>query len=181
MDPIGMLMKEHQLIERAVEVTKRFRDTIQSEEHIRPKRYWMLVDVWSTYADIVHHGKEEQQLFPRLETQQASPETVSRIDRLVEEHMKLLRYISEMRRYARPMFTGEEAARARVLNCLNEYLTLVIPHMRMEDEELFPLVPELLSKRELNELAKAFLAMDARTGPNVHKFYAKRVESILKE
>ena len=181
MQPLEHLVKEHRLITQAISVMKAFRDEIDAGGPIRPKRYWMVVDFWSTYADIVHHGKEEQQLFPIIVEQAAASEFSETIDKLVEEHMYLLGYISELRRYARPMFTGDRPARERVIQCLDNYIGLIQPHIKLEDQKLFPAVGNMLTKQELDGLAKEFKAMDARTGPKIHTYYRNLVDKLLKE
>ena len=181
MQPLKHLVMEHRLISKAVTVTKTFRDRIDTGGPIRPKQYWLLVDFWSTYADIVHHGKEEQQLFPVLLDHSKSSEFGATIDKLVEEHMYLLGYIGELRRFARPMFTGDRPARERVIQCLDKYLRLIEPHIQLEDEKLFPSVANLLSEKELNTLAKEFKAMDERTGTQVQSYYSNLVEQLKKE
>ncbi len=181
MHPIEHLVKEHQLIAKAVSVTKAFRNEIDAGGPIRPRRYWKLVDFWSTYADIVHHGKEEQLLFPAIVELSKHAEYGTTIDKLVEEHMYLLGYISDLRRWARPMFTGDRAARERVIRSLDGYLDLIVPHVKLEDEELFPAVVDILSKKELNELAKEFKALDARVSPNVHSYYHDIIENLMKK
>jgi hemerythrin-like domain-containing protein len=181
MQPLEHLAKEHRLIAKAVTVTKAFREEISAGDPIRPRRYWWLVDFWSTYADLVHHGKEEQWLFPVILEHSESSEFGDTIDKLVEEHMYLLAYIAELRRFARPMFTGRPAARERVISCLDKYVELIQPHIKLEDEELFPAANQMLSKSELDKLAKEFKAMDTRTGTKVQSYYQALVDKLMKK
>jgi hemerythrin-like domain-containing protein len=178
MQPLEYLVKEHRLIAKAVKVTEAFRDEITSGSPIRPRRYWWLIDFWSTYADIVHHGKEEQWLFPMILEHEPSSEFGETIDKLVEEHMYLLAYIAELRRFARPMFTGDRPARERVIQCLDNYIELIQPHIKLEDEELFPMTKDLLSEAEMDEIAKEFKAMDTRTGTKVQSYYSDLVDKL---
>jgi branched-chain amino acid transport system ATP-binding protein len=181
MQPLELLAKEHRLITKAVKVTESFRDEIKAKSPIRPQRYWWLVDFWSTYADIVHHGKEEQWLFPMIMEHEPRSEFGETIDKLVEEHMHLLAYIAELRRFARPMFTGDPPARERVIQCLDNYIEIIQPHMKLEDEELFPMAKDLLSKTTLDEIAKEFKAMDTRTGTKVQSYYSDLVDKLMEK
>ena len=90
MQPLEHLVEEHKLITKAISVTQAFRKEIEDDKSIRPQRYWMLIDFWSTFADIVHHGKEEQQLFPAIERTEGVSEFGDTIDELVEEQKKYL-------------------------------------------------------------------------------------------
>ena len=181
MQPIEHLVEEHRIIAKAVSVTQEFRTEIQSGAYIRPKRYWMLIDFWSTFADIVHHGKEEQVLFPAIEQQGGTSEFGDTIDQLVAEHMQLLGYISDLRRYAKPAFSGEEAARDKVIKCLDEYVKLTTPHLQLEDTELFPAAATILSEKEMARVAKEFKAMDTRTRPQVQSYYKTLVEKLMEK
>ncbi|MFX0169927.1 MAG: hemerythrin domain-containing protein [Candidatus Hodarchaeota archaeon] len=181
MQPLERLAEEHQLIEKAIFVTQEFRREIKDDKVIQPKRYWMLIDFWSTFADIVHHGKEEQQLFPAIERQGGVSEFGEIIDQLVEEHMRLLGYISDLRRHAKPMFTGNKKARQTVLSNLESYVKLIIPHIKREDEELFPAAANLLSRKEMAGLAKEFKTMDARTRPQVLSYYRMLLDKLMEQ
>jgi hemerythrin-like domain-containing protein len=178
MQPLEHLAQEHRLIAKAIPITKNFRDEIEAGSPIRPRRYWWLIDFWSTYADIIHHGKEEQWLFPVILEHGGSSEFGDTINKLVEEHMYLLAYIAELRRFARPMFTGDRPARERVINCLEKYVELTQPHIKLEDEELFPAANQLLSKAEMDELAKEFKGIDTRTGINVQSYYTSILDKL---
>jgi hemerythrin-like domain-containing protein len=172
---------EHQIIAVAVSVTQEFLKEIKAGPPIRPKRYWMLIDFWSTFADIVHHGKEEQVLFPAIDKQGGGSDFGDTIDQLVEEHMQLLRLISDLRRNAKPMFTGDKKAREKVIRCLDDYVRITTPHIQLEDTELFPAAATLFSKKEMARLAKEFKAMDARTRPQVHSYYRKLLDSLMEK
>ncbi|MFW9832317.1 MAG: hemerythrin domain-containing protein [Candidatus Thorarchaeota archaeon] len=178
MQPIKHLINEHRLIERAITKTKNFREEISAGSLIQPRRYWWLVDFWSTYADIIHHGKEEQVLFPAIIEHTTTSEFNDLIDKLLEEHMYLLAYITDLRRFARPMFAGDRPARERVIKCLDSYIELIQPHIELEDKKLFPAATKLLSQSEMNKLAKEFKAMDTRTGTKVQSYYHDLVDKL---
>lgn len=181
MQPIEHLVEEHRIIAKAVSVTQEFLTEIKSGTSIRPKRYWMLIDFWSTFADIVHHGKEEQVLFPAIEQHGGSSKFGDTIDQLVEEHMQLLGYISNLRRTAKPMFTGDKTARKQVIRCLKDYVKLTAPHIQLEDTELFPAAATLIPEKEMARLAKEFKAMDTRTRPQVHSHYERLLENLIEK
>jgi hemerythrin-like domain-containing protein len=181
MEPIARLLKEHRLIEKGVQALELLRSRLEERAQIRPKIFWMTIDFWSTYADIVHHGKEEQLLFPLLEQHESKGELSSIIDQLIDEHTQLLGYISELRLSARPFFQGDQAAQQKIMDCLVGYITTVVPHVRLEDKELFPIVSDLITEKELTQLDKDFKIFDARTGPKIHSFYEERVKKLLKE
>jgi hemerythrin-like domain-containing protein len=132
----------------------------------------------STYGDIVHHGKEERILFRYLESQKVAPELAQTINELVEEHTKLLTFVSGMRRAARDFLSGVPAARQRVVNYLTAYVELVEPHVQLEDKKLFSALRTLLDKAAQKHLAQEFIAFDAKMMPGVHETYEALVKTL---
>jgi hemerythrin-like domain-containing protein len=181
MNPIKQLMREHRLIEKAAEVAANLRNRLQLGKELRSDKLWKMLDFWSSYADIIHHGKEEQLLFPLIEERNPTTAIVTTIERLIEEHTKLLGYIADVRQAARPFFAGKVAARKRVIGCLDAYIGIIIPHVKLEDQELFPEVNKLLSSQDMVQLEKEFESMDVRITPKVHQFYEELVDNLEKK
>ena len=64
--PIGLLMKEHRLIERMVGLLVKELDRTKKVNDLNPVFIDSAVDFFRTYADRTHHGKEEDILFREL-------------------------------------------------------------------------------------------------------------------
>lgn len=181
MDPIKQLRREHRLIEKAANVVTNLRDQLLSGKELRPNKFWRILDFWSTYADILHHGKEEQLLFPLIEERENSTVITTTIDRLVAEHTQMLGYIADMRQAARPLFAGKAAARKRVIGSLEAYIGIIVPHVKLEDQDLFSKISRLLSSQEMAQLTKEFESMDARIVPKVHQFFEELIDNLAKK
>ncbi|MFX1563502.1 MAG: hemerythrin domain-containing protein [Promethearchaeota archaeon] len=181
MDPIKQLRQEHRLIEKAANVVANLRDQLKSGRELRPDKFWRILDFWSTYADVLHHGKEEQLLFPLIEEKDNSTTIATMIDQLVTEHTQMLGYIADMRQAARPLFAGNVASRKRVVDCLEAYIGIIVPHVKLEDQNLFSKIDELLSSQEMAYLTKEFESMDARVVPKVHQFFEELINNLAKE
>ncbi len=86
MKPRGMLMIEHRLIEKMLQIVER--EAVWGEEtrKVDPLFINTAVDFIRTYADRTHHGKEEEILFKELASKPLTPEDRSELDELVDEH-----------------------------------------------------------------------------------------------
>lgn len=61
------LMTEHRAIERMLAVLDAAGGRLEAGERVRPDLLREAVDFVRNFADRCHHGKEEDNLFPRLE------------------------------------------------------------------------------------------------------------------
>ncbi len=68
----GRLMQEHRLIERMIELIRKSAEDIRSDKKIDPKFVDNAVDFIRTYADKMHHCKEEDILFRDLKNKDLS-------------------------------------------------------------------------------------------------------------
>ncbi|MBP7088357.1 MAG: hemerythrin domain-containing protein [Candidatus Omnitrophica bacterium] len=85
--PVGPLMIEHRLIERMIALMAKEAQRI--EQGLVPDVEFIrtAVDFIKTYADRLHHGKEEGILFRDLAKKQLSAEYKRIIDELIKEHV----------------------------------------------------------------------------------------------
>ena len=56
----------------------------------------------------------------------------------------------------------DDKARAAFLSELQAYVGSMRAHMAVEDERLFPLVSQMLTQRDLEELARAFESVESQ-------------------
>ena len=61
--PVDVLITEHKLILRAVELIKKEATKMHANKKVNPNFITAAVDFFRTYADRFHHGKEEGILF----------------------------------------------------------------------------------------------------------------------
>jgi hemerythrin-like domain-containing protein len=83
--PIGLLMIEHRLIERMISVMGKEIKRIQKNGDVDPKFIDTAVNFIRTYADQCHHGKEEKILFRDLQKKKLKPDDKQIMDELVQE------------------------------------------------------------------------------------------------
>src|SRR5512146_3375493 len=84
--PIGELMIEHRLIDRMLKLMRIELDRIGAYGKADPELIESMATFMKEYADICHHGKEEQILFPRLSEKPISSDMKRMVDDLTQEH-----------------------------------------------------------------------------------------------
>jgi hemerythrin-like domain-containing protein len=142
------LRHEHQVILRALAVLERAAARLDAGRPVDEAALSELVDLLQTYADRLHHGKEEARLFPLL--RERGPGATLAV--FLEEHDEGRGYL---RRLARPGPPAGRAAAAR------RYVGLLRDHIQREDEVLFPMADEALTLDEHDRLAVAYRAVEA--------------------
>ena len=177
MMPIGPLMIEHRLIERAIKQMKieLERATIENMIDVRFIDSW--VDFIRVYADQTHHGKEEQILFRDLGSKPLSPDLLRTMEGLIADHMQARRMVGELASARNKYVDGDASAFDQLMMIGNELVELYPPHIRKEDREFFIPVMEYFSKEEKDEMLKRFREFDEGV---VHEHYRAVVESMEK-
>ncbi|MFX1319161.1 MAG: hemerythrin domain-containing protein [Promethearchaeota archaeon] len=184
MYPIDILLDEHKLVERVFTIIEKARDKLQDKEEIPAPIFWKIVEFIRGYADVVHHSKEEDILFDTLRDHDTDlPEEVDRnIAVLIEEHIEALDIANEMHKSIREYHRGVPEGREKILKTVTDYLKLMQPHFKMEEEEVFPALVNVLSDKEKNMMKADFDRFDEILGgKGVHKRYTKIVEELEKE
>jgi hemerythrin-like domain-containing protein len=177
--PIAPLMIEHRLIEKMIGLMARETERIRSNIAFSPEFAFVefrfidaAVDFIRTYADEVHHGKEEDILFAALESKPLAPEHLATMQQLVQDHawgrQTTARLVTAQKKY----FQGETAA----LNDLLENLTVLVEfyprHIAVEDQDFFLPAMAYFSQAEKDAMLARMSDFD-RTA--IHRRYEKVV------
>jgi hemerythrin-like domain-containing protein len=149
------LRHEHQLILRALAVLERAAAGLEGgpgDEALLQET----VELLRTLADRCHHGKEEAELFPRLQAQGLGHV----LDAFLPEH-------EEGRAYLRTLGgPGPAPERARAAR---RYVGLLRDHIEREDEVLFPMVDQILTLDDQEALVRRYEAVEREVmGPGAH-------------
>ena len=107
------------------------------------------------YADALHHGKEEDLLFPEL-VSRGMPKDGGPIAVMLHEH-------AEGRRFARTMAAelpaareGDAEARGRLVRAGRGYVALIRGHIMKEDHILFNMADQLIDAPACRSLCAAY-------------------------
>ncbi len=181
MYPIDILLDEHKLVERVFTIVEKIRDKLENEKEVPATAFWKLVEFLRGYADVIHHSKEEDILFEQMREhdEDLSDEIQDKIAVLIEEHIEGLDLANEMHKGIRAYRRGKAGARKHILDIVNNYLNIMKPHFKAEEDDVFPAMVDVLSKAEKEKMKADFERFDKILGgKEVHQRYKKLVEEL---
>ena len=161
-----VLMDEHQTILRTLACLETLIvDSAYADES--PDTFGEVVDFLRTYADRLHHGKEEDLLFPAMEgrglSAEAGPTAAMRYEH--EEGRALVRRMATL-------LESEAFDRAAFREPALQFVVLLRSHIAKEDHILFPMAERMLGGSDAGQLERAFEAAEQRDfDPDVHERY----------
>ncbi len=136
MEPIGLLMIEHRLIEKIVPVLVKEVAKIEQGLPVDGEFLIQAADFFHNYADLFHHGKEEDILFRELKAKEIKADERELLDQLVSEHQAARETVKAM---AAAAAAGESSERsAEIIKALKFLIELYPRHIKSEDEIFFP-------------------------------------------
>lgn len=163
--PMQILVDEHTLIKRWLALIPSVIDDMDLSSREGRQVIEEGVDLIRSYADKLHHGKEEDILFTYFDDSEKIFQVIYEDHRVGRDHVQ-------------KMLQALEKEDSKILSHhLSGYLTLLTEHIRKEDELLFPWLDRKLSEEQLQELAEKFEAADKKTGID-SKQYLSFIEKL---
>ena len=152
--PTEILKNEHRVIEQVLEVLERIADRVTADNEFDTQSASEALDFFRNFADRCHHGKEESQLFPMLESKgfdrDSGPTSVMCAEH--EDGRQLIREMAE----AIEASANDDAAAQRFATCARGYVQLLRMHIQKEDHCLFTMADQAFSDSDQNELLRRF-------------------------
>jgi hemerythrin-like domain-containing protein len=175
--PVAPLMVEHRLIERMIAMMRQKTKEVE-ESGVPDVRFIdVAVDFIRTYADRLHHGKEEGILFRDLAAKPLSAEHRRVMDELVAEHVfgrqTTARLVAARHRYA----GGDSGALTEMVDSLFALSDFYPKHIEKEDRHFFVPVMRYLTPDEQNRMLAEESEFDRRF---VHAHYGLVVDDWSK-
>jgi hemerythrin-like domain-containing protein len=177
MKPIGPLMREHRLIERMIVL---LRDELVSIEENSRASISLIdagVDLFRTYADRTHHGKEEDILFRDLARKDLADEHKLTMDELVQEHLYARRKVRELVAARDRYVGGDTEALGKMKENLQDLISFYPVHIQKEDKRFFFASMEYFDRQEQDAMLEEFADFDRRM---IHEKYGALIESFEK-
>jgi len=160
------LIAEHQTILRALTCLEALVTSPEWREEPR-QTFVEVVDFLRTYADRLHHGKEEALLFPAME-QRGMPAHQGPTAAMRYEHEAGRALVRRMAAAIEP----EQIDHAELRSAGLGFVGLLRSHIAKENHILFPMAERLLGGGELREVALAYEQVEARDFPaDIHARY----------
>ena len=168
--PIGILMIEHRLIERALNALEQKAASTDPPDVIA---FAELIDFFGTYADATHHGKEEDIMFAVADHLNLAPELVRVLAELRQDHVRFRGYRKIMAAANRRLARGDQGSLEELVATAREFVPRLREHIKKEDKVFFKGFDELQSDRDREAMKKQFLAFDAE---RLHETYQRVVK-----
>lgn len=179
MAAIEILLDEHRLISRMVNVLTILHKRLESEDQVDVKVLTDVVDFFRMFADKNHHAKEEDALFPALERRAVNPEGCT-IQSLKSEHeqariltMTLTDSIGEYK-------AGGPTAKNKIYTAIGKSIELYNDHIWRENILLFPKAEEALQESDLNDVTRGYGEIEKRLGTGFRSKYEQLVDALEK-
>ena len=178
MRPTEVLANEHRVIELVLDCLDAMAARCEKEGRLDDVAARQAIDFFRSFADRCHHAKEENQLFPMMETRgfspDAGPTAVMR-----HEHVEGRGHVAEMELAVPGASAGDEAARSRWLRAARGYSAMLREHIRKEDHCLFPMADQTLLPTDQEELVRQFERVESEEiGDGVHERYVALADSL---
>ncbi len=174
MDPIEILANEHGLI-------RQYLDNVAiAAEHIEngrtPARAFFEkgLDFARSFADQLHHFKEEHVLFVRL-AQKKQGDLDAQITTLRHQHERGRELLNAIEA-ALPGYEAKDPMKtADLLEAMAAHVALLRHHIHIEDHVFFPLAAKVLSPGDMTEIAAEFAKERTRHGGDAFEKGHKQV------
>jgi hemerythrin-like domain-containing protein len=181
MTATAILKEEHRSIERMLAVLGTAAGHLEAGEPVRPGLFREAVDFIRNFADKNHHGKEESNLFPRLEERGVAMEG-GPLGVMLHEHDLGRAFIKAIDDAIEGYEGGDEAATKAIVDSLRGYTQLLTEHIWKEENVLFQMADQVLSEADQQDLAERFEDVEAELiGPSELKRYMDMLGQVEQE
>jgi hemerythrin-like domain-containing protein len=166
-------MVEHRLIERMIALLRAEVQKIDGAKRADVDFLLSAVDFMRTYADRVHHGKEEDILFRELAKKQLDPEHKKIMNELIEEHVNARKMVTALLEARENYVNGSSEALKEITTLLEKIGSFYPVHIEKEDKHFFYPCLDYFSKEEQDSMLKEFWEFDRKV---IHEKYLRVVE-----
>jgi hemerythrin-like domain-containing protein len=175
MMPIAPLMIEHRVIEKMIALIVRAVPVIEKAGTLDGGLIDTLVDCIRTYADLCHHGKEEEILFRDLGRKKLVEEHRQTMNELIEDHKWGRVKVSQLLQAKGEFVGGKQEALATVLSCLKEIASFYPKHIEKEDKHFFLPCMDYFSESERDSILEEEMDFDKEF---IHKIYKEKIQQV---
>ena len=171
MKPTEILSHEHRVIEQVLDCLERIVKKCNAEGRVELEQAKEAIEFFRGFADKCHHAKEENQLFPVLQTRGfgggCGPVVV-----MLREHELGRLYVGGMDASLEAAANGDADAVRWFVQHAESYIRLLREHIQKEDHCLFPSADQKLSAEDERSLVAAFEQVEKNDiGEKMHAKY----------
>ena len=164
-----ILREEHEAILRMLDVTDQVANRLDRGEPVAPATLTELLEFFRLFADRCHHGKEEDLLFPLLESK-GVPREGGPLGVMLHEHDLGRSFARQMGELGELFSGGDASAGLRWAESARGYTALLRQHIQKENEILFVMAENALSEAEQEQLSEEFERVETeKMGAGTHE------------
>lgn len=178
MQPIGLLMKEHRLIERMIPLLEKHLQKSSETQTIDTMFMTTVIDFFTMYADKIHHGKEEDILFKALSKKPLTEEYKKIMKQLLEDHKLSREIIRSLNTTISEYINGDKTVLNYIQERIHQLITLYSRHIQIEDKQFFFPIMDYFTRNECDAMLREFFDFDKNM---IHEYYHKIVETQEKK
>ena len=149
--PTAVLKSEHRVIEPVLDAMERQ----SGRPAIDLAFFRKAVDFFRSFGDRCHHAKEEDELFPVLESA-GIPREGGPIGCMLAEHEQGRRLIRIVADNLDAAVGGDQAAAVAMRRAATDYIALLRLHIQKEDTVLFAMADQVIGAEEQKLMVSAF-------------------------
>lgn len=172
------LKREHVHIKTALRILGAVADRVEKGQAVAEADIDGLIEFLMVYADKCHHAKEEDCLFPAL-LAKGMPKEGGPIGIMLDDHVLGRQFIGKMRDAVAGRRAGQADASAKFANAARGYIGLLTEHIEKEDDMLFPMADDSLSRDEDLRMSQQFAVFEVeRIGAGRHDEMEARIARL---
>ncbi|NUM31744.1 MAG: hemerythrin domain-containing protein [Bacteroidetes bacterium] len=172
MNPVTLLVQEHNIIKEAVNIAKKLRIKLGDTEHYESIAR-QLIDFFRNYADTYHHQKEELILFPEMVKANEMLEQ-GIVFEMFENHSDFRDTIANII----SLLDNKNYEKAQ--DKLEQYCEALLDHIAVEDDEVFEIANSLFDDNELEKIYFRFIDSDSDLGQQRKEELKNNLEALSK-
>lgn len=182
MNAIDELIAEHEAVRLTLQILKKIGQHIEESGQIPDTRHVeQLFDFFTTFVDRCHHGKEEELLFPALESvgisRQGGPVGV-----MLEEHQQGRELVAKMKNELARYTQGDNRAAPAFKKYADAYIGLLNFHIEKENNVLFPMAIKYLPGNKLAGMKTGFDRIESeKIGVGKHEQFHQMLADFEKQ
>ena len=177
MKPIGVLMREHRIIEHMLTLLGKENDAMKASGKIHMDFLTTAIDFFKMYSDKIHHGKEEDILFRRLSAKPLSIEHRRTISQLMEDHRTTRLYIRMLDGARDHFIHNSPGAILEIIGTVERILLLYATHIETEDKHFFYPSMDYFSDEEQALMIQDLFEYDKTLNKDKYESMVKQFET----
>jgi hemerythrin-like domain-containing protein len=177
----AVLRKEHDAIVKMLSATEEAARRLEAGTPVNVETLEGLLEFFRLFADKCHHGKEEDLLFPLLESH-GLPRHGGPTGVMLHEHEQGRALIRQMVAGVEALKSGDPAGAGRWSQAGLGYVELLRAHIQKENNVLFVMAENMLTPEEQKKLAADFERLEIeKMGAGTHERLHASMDRLVAE